>query len=177
MGEAGSVYQYLGTRGRVELGVQDYTDASKWKRIGGEADSAYRYIGTTGSLNLGGQDYSDTTKWTKLAGKPGAIYKYMGTTATRDLSTQNYDDEGLWKQVPSPASCRKATTSRLPTRWRSAAGGAERCARRRFRLYPQRHGDRRQPRVNASGDAVCVPRPTASRGLRRRAYGTGSRWR
>ncbi|MDP3513146.1 MAG: DUF4347 domain-containing protein, partial [Sulfuritalea sp.] len=101
LGEIGGVYQYLGARGRLELGVQDYTDATKWQRITGEAGSAYRYIGagTLSNANLDAQDYADTTKWAKLAGTPGAVYQYMGTTQALNLGTQDYGDLGLWKPV------------------------------------------------------------------------------
>ncbi|MDZ4252170.1 MAG: hypothetical protein U1A72_06305, partial [Sulfuritalea sp.] len=98
-GVEGRVYQYLGTKGRIELGAQDYTDTSKWKLIGGEAGEAYRYIGTTASLDLGLQDYSDATKWKKLAGTPGAVYQYMGTTQALNLSSQDYTDLRFWKPV------------------------------------------------------------------------------
>jgi hypothetical protein len=105
LGEPGSVYQYLGSRGRVVLGVQDYTDTSKWKRITGEAGSTYRYIGSAalGSANLDAQDYADTTTWTKVAGKAGSVYEYMGADlpigTTIDLSSQDYGDLGFWKPV------------------------------------------------------------------------------
>ncbi|MDZ4253775.1 MAG: DUF4347 domain-containing protein, partial [Sulfuritalea sp.] len=101
LGEIGGVYQYLGARGRLELGVQDYTDATKWQRITGEAGSAYRYIGagTLSNANLDAQDYGDTSLWTKLAGTPGAVYEYMGTTQALNLGTQDYGDLGRWKPV------------------------------------------------------------------------------
>ena len=102
LGTVGAVYQYLGTQGRVDLGVQDYTDTNLWKLVAGEAGSAYRYIGSTPlSGNLGAQDYTNTALWTKLAGAPGTVYQYMGTTASLDLGTQDYTDLRYWKAVPA----------------------------------------------------------------------------
>ncbi len=80
-------YRYLGAGARLDLGIEDYADPTRWALVGGDAGSTYRYIGGNATLDLNAQDYSDATRWTRIAGNPLSVYEWMGpTTAIADLA-------------------------------------------------------------------------------------------
>jgi len=106
-GEGGALYRFIGegSRGlRVNLGIEDYTDTTLWKRIGGNAGSVYEYLGGNATgFDLSVQDYSDNTLlWRKVTGAAGDIYIYMGEDVDDlNLTTADYSDTGLWKADPT----------------------------------------------------------------------------
>ncbi len=100
-GTVGDVYVYIGSRARLDLSAQDYTDTALWHKVAGTGGDLYRYVGGAQTLDLGAQDYTDTSLWQPIGGVPGSVYEYMGTTQSNvDLNTQNYGDLGYWKVMP-----------------------------------------------------------------------------
>jgi len=106
---AGSTLRYVGPAGRLDLGLEDYRDATRWARIGGTPGGLYRWLGTATSLDVNTTDFTDTTLWRAMAGTPGTTYEWMGEDGTSvDLSTgtravagatETYADLGWWKPV------------------------------------------------------------------------------
>ena len=98
-GQADAVYRYVGPRARLDLGTQDYTNATVWKLVAGESGVVYRYLGGAATLDLATQDYTNAALWKTVAGKAGSIYEYLGTTRAVDLAAEDYGDLGFWKEV------------------------------------------------------------------------------
>ncbi|MFZ0530531.1 MAG: hypothetical protein WAL91_08355, partial [Propionicimonas sp.] len=100
-------YRYVGPGERVDLGTQDYTDRSRWLRVGGQPGSRYRYLGTTAVLDVNALDYADPTLWTRISGAPLSVYQWMGGTVSLDLAAPElpggtavpYTDLGYWKPI------------------------------------------------------------------------------
>ena len=105
-GVVGATYRYVGSSGRVDLGSQNFTDASRWALVGGTPGGVYRYSGAAASLDLNSTDYGNTALWTLLAGEVGSVYEYLGpvdagtATIDLDLRTVDYADLGSWRPVP-----------------------------------------------------------------------------
>ena len=103
-GDGGALYRFvgIGSRGlRVDLEIEDYTDASLWQEIGGTSGGVYEYLGANDpALDLELQDYSDEDLWREVNGSPGEIYIYMGPGEIIDVSSADYGDIGLWKLDP-----------------------------------------------------------------------------
>jgi hypothetical protein len=89
-GEAGDVYQYIGTAdidvsALDALQNQNYANASLWRLVpGGTVGATYEFIGTAGTLDLAFEDYTNAERW---------------QLASVDLRTQDYSDRRLWEQV------------------------------------------------------------------------------
>ena len=61
-GTAESLYRYLGADAAVDLGAENYDDASRWVEVGG----VYAWMGTAQSRDLGLEDYTDFEHWKRL---------------------------------------------------------------------------------------------------------------
>ncbi len=61
-GVAGALYRFLGAGASVDLGAEDFGDASRWVEVG----SVYQWMGTAQSVDLGTTDYTDFELWKKL---------------------------------------------------------------------------------------------------------------
>ena len=96
------VYRYVGPNARLDLGDQDFRDATKWKPLGGSPGSVYRYLGTLETIDINSADFSDAGLWLELGGTPGSVYEWMGPTTSVDLGSpaHAYSDLGWWKPVP-----------------------------------------------------------------------------
>ena len=62
-GTAGSLYKFLGAAATVDLGAENYDDASRWLEVGG----VYQWMGTPDSVDLGLEDYTDFEYWKRLS--------------------------------------------------------------------------------------------------------------
>jgi len=102
-GDAGATYRFIapGTRGqRTDLQTEDYTDTSRWVRIGGDADTLYEYLGSDATFDLALQDFTDESLWRVISGSGGDVYQYMGQASTVNLTLADFGDDTLWKLVP-----------------------------------------------------------------------------
>jgi hypothetical protein len=98
-GEAGAAYRYIGEDGTFLLNIQNYTDATRWQKLG-TAGAIYKYLGERPALlDLDSQDYTDAARWVAVAGTPEAVYEYLGSDDTLDLGVQDYTDTTLWREI------------------------------------------------------------------------------
>ncbi|MBM4023081.1 MAG: hypothetical protein FJ284_12745, partial [Planctomycetes bacterium] len=117
-GTSGAVYEYLGTAATVNLGNQNYSVTTSWKKIFDPVSlttaSGMRALspaasGTSGTRVRLADNYAK-------GGQPGAVYEYVGVAATVDLGGEDYGNITRWEQKLAPVTFTTASGQQSVTR-------------------------------------------------------------
>ena len=64
----GDVFEYIGaeTRKAVDLAAEDWSDASRWRKVQGSGGQIYAFQGTAGTFDLALENFTDRARWKAL---------------------------------------------------------------------------------------------------------------
>ncbi len=105
-GTAGAIYEYLGSSTTLNLGGQNYTNSTLWRKVETSPFSS------TDTISINPSDSVLVVAGNNSGGDAGSIYKYVGTSPVAlNLAAQNYANTTLWQKITQLPSLQANSSS------------------------------------------------------------------